>query len=388
MQVTLSTIGRFHTFDLARQLNKNKALKVVFTGNPSFVLRKEELPREKIVSFPWLHAPFVFARLRPGKLKDAIAWQDRVWFDRFVASQLQPCDVFHALSGSALRSGARAKLLGATYVCDRGSSHIRFQDQILREEYDRQGLRFHGVDPKVIEMEEAEYETADAITVPSRFALRTFISLGISAGKMHLAPYGVDLARFRPTASPPPEEFRVLFAGSISIRKGILYLLDAYDRLSHPRKSLFFAGVLDPTIKPLLKRFLNRDDISFAGRLDRSQLVQRMSCSHVLVLPSVEEGLALVQAQALACGCPVVASTNTGAEDLFTNGSEGFIVPIRNSDVIADRLQRLADDPHLHSQMRNRALERVRSIGGWNQYGKLMNTTFASLRLSTHGSVV
>ena len=68
-----------------------------------------------------------------------------------------------------------------------------------------------------------------------------------------------------------------------------------------------------------------------------------MSSSHVLVLPSVEEGLALVQAQAMACGCPLISSTNTGGEDLFSDGVEGFLVPIRSPEAIAERLQQLAD---------------------------------------------
>ena len=102
-----------------------------------------------------------------------------------------------------------------------------------------------------------------------------------------------------------------------------------------------------------------------------------MSKSHVMVLPSVEEGLALVQAQAMACGCPVIASENTGARDLFTDGVEGFIVPIRDADAIADRLQKVADSPGLRLRMREAALRRVKSVGGWDQYGERMFQIFS-----------
>jgi glycosyltransferase involved in cell wall biosynthesis len=71
----------------------------------------------------------------------------------------------------------------------------------------------------------------------------------------------------------------------------------------------------------------------------------------------------------MACGCPVVCSTNTGGEDLFTDGIEGFIVPIRDPIALAGRLQQLADDPALQRSMREAALRRVRSIGGWKEYG-------------------
>ena len=59
MRVVLSTIGRFHTFDLARQLHKRDKLKSVFSGYPSFKLRNEGLPKDKVRTFPWLHAPFM-----------------------------------------------------------------------------------------------------------------------------------------------------------------------------------------------------------------------------------------------------------------------------------------------------------------------------------------
>ena len=55
----------------------------------------------------------------------------------------------------------------------------------------------------------------------------------------------------------------------------------------------------------------------------------------------MEEGLALVQAQALACGCPVIGTWNTGAADLFSDGVEGFIVPPRDPKAIAERLRQL-----------------------------------------------
>ena len=86
-------------------------------------------------------------------------------------------------------------------------------------------------------------------------------------------------------------------------------------------------------------------------------------------IESIEEGLALVQAQAMACGCPIICTTNTGGEDLFTDGVEGFIVPIRNVPALADRMQELADNPVRQQSMRAAALARVRSIGGWTEYG-------------------
>ena len=107
----------------------------------------------------------------------------------------------------------------------------------------------------------------------------------------------------------------------------------------------------------------------FAGSMPQPELIERMSRSHVMMLPSVEEGLALVQAQAMACECPVIATEATGAEDLFSDGVEGFIVPDRDVDALAARLQLLADDPDLRQRMAAAARLRVDKVGGWEEYG-------------------
>ncbi len=84
--------------------------------------------------------------------------------------------------------------------------------------------------------EESEYAEADIITVPSTFALKSFEAMGVPTSKMRLVPYGVDTARFRPVSQPRADTFDVLFAGSVTLEKGIPYLVAAFDRVDHPKK--------------------------------------------------------------------------------------------------------------------------------------------------------
>lgn len=380
MNVVLSTIGKFHTFDLARQMQRRGVLASIYSGYPWMKLRPEGLPRKQVKCFPYLHAPYMRLAPRNNAARLWWEWQDRVWFDWYVSRDLPACDVFCGLSGSALRTGRKAKARGAKYVCDRGSSHIRFQDQIMREEYDRQNIPVIGVDPRIIEREVDEYEEADLIAVPSKFALDTFVSYGVPAKKMRLVPYGVDLRAFYPCAKKDDDRFEVLFVGGISVRKGIAYLLDAFRLIDSSKKHLTLAGSVSPEMETVVAQLRRNPAVTIMGHVAQPRLREVMSRSHVLVLPSVEEGLALVQAQAMACGCPVVASANTGAEDLFADGREGFIVPVRDTDAFVNRLQVLADDSDLRARMSLAALERVKSIGGWDQYGEAMYNVFSEAR--------
>jgi len=296
-----------------------------------------------------------------------------------VSAVIPPCDVFMGLGATGLHTGRKIQRRGGVYICDRPCSHIRYQDAILRDEYQRHGLRFAGVDPRAIAKEEAEYAVADAVTVPSTFAKRSFLEMGFPKANLHCVPYGVDLSRFHPVGEPERDEFNVLFAGAASIRKGVGYLLAAFAALRHPRKRLMFVGGISLEAKALIDQAAATLPITCLGHFPQTKLKEIMSRSHVLVLPSVEEGLSLVQAESMACGCPVVATANTGSEDLFEDGAQGFIVPIRNSAAIADRMQRLADDPGLRQRMSAACLERVKRMGGWDRYGNAVTALMREL---------
>ncbi|MDE2464390.1 MAG: glycosyltransferase [Alphaproteobacteria bacterium] len=374
MKIVHSCHGKFHHQDLARQLHRLGVLHTFFTGYPRFKLKNLNVPWNKVNTFPWLEVPY-YAGMRYGllnaRLRREMEWQVHEVFDRHVARQMPEADAYIGLSCASLRAGRVIKQRGGKYLCDRGSSHIRYQDRLLAEEHDRHGIPYISIDRRVIEKEMAEYEMADAILVPSEFARRSFIAEGVPESKLRKVSYGVDLRRFSPVGAPEAGRFDVLFVGAASLRKGVPDLLNAYRMLRHPRKRLRFIGAVTEEVRAFLQRACGSDpSIEILGPRPQDLLREIMSTAHVMVLPSIEEGLALVQAQALACGCPVIASTNTGSEDLFTDGIEGFVVPIRSPEVIAERLQWIADDRDLQSDLHEAALRRAQAIGGWDRYGE------------------
>ena len=377
VKVVLSTIGKFHHFDLARELHKRQALEAIYTGYPMFKLKNEKLPSNLIKTYPWIHAPYMVSwpkRILGARGVQHWEFLDKKTFDRHVSKNIPKCEAFIGLSGSALNTGLAVQKRGGIYICDRGSSHIRMQDRLLREEYERFSVPFIGIDPRVIRLEEAEYAQADFITVPSEFVRRSFVEYGIPENKLVKIPYGVNLGKFNKVGSPAPDRFDVTFVGNVSLQKGVPYLVQAFNKLKHPRKSLKFIGSIEPHCKKIIMAMIPHDaHIDFLGHVPQKQLKDFLSNSHVMVLPSLQEGLAMVQAQALACGCPVIGTTNSGAEDLFEDGKEGYIVPIRDSSALREKMQWLADNPDFREAMSIAALEKVRSIGGWEYYGQSMH---------------
>jgi glycosyltransferase involved in cell wall biosynthesis len=381
--VCVGSPAPFHTFDLARRLAAKGRLRRLYTAHPRWRVPPELRAHVRTRTRVLLPREGLRRAGPPGAALggrlDGVLQRD---FDRWMAAALEPCDVFHCLSGFgvAAHEAARARF-GAVTICDRGSTHIREQERLLREEYARWGVPFAGIPAATIDRELAEYEACDAVVVPSAFARRSFVDHGVPADRVYTVPYGVDLTLFRPTGQPPPSRFTVLFVGQVGVRKGVGHLLEAVRRLraggGGRAADVLLAGPVEPAARGLLRPF--EGSIRLLGPVPRARLAEVYARASVLVLPSVEEGLALVQAQAMACGVPVVATTSTGAEDLFTDGREGFIVAARDPDALTERLERLRADPDLRAEMGRAALRRARALKGWSVYADGVLDVYRSL---------
>ncbi len=372
MQIVQAVFGVFHHFELARELQRRGHLSTIYSTFPWRRLKREGLPREKVQTFPWLHVPEILLRQRGVRgewLYDQLGYANALAFDEWTLRRIPQCDAFIALSGAGLKTGIRVQQMGGRFICDRGSTHIRYRAELVEEEHRRWGAAEGSRDdPRDMAREEDIYEKVDALTVPSSYSARTYVERGIPADKIHVLPYGVLLDRFKKVGDPPADRFEVLYVGRVSLPKGFPYLLEAFARLKAPNKHLTVIGAMPPEMKDVLAK-LPTESVTFTGPIPQLELKERMSRSHVMVMPSLDEGMALVQGQAMACGCPVIATTNTGAEDLFTDGVEGYIVPIRDPEALQDRMQQVADDNSLQQRMSEAALARVRGLGGWQQYG-------------------
>ncbi len=368
MKVCIGSGGRFHTFDLARQMERLGYLRRLYTGYPKW--KVDGLPDTKVRSFPWLMGPNMLLRQWGlHGLAERITPLVHESFDLWMSKRLEPCDIFHCLSSFGLKTHRIAReRYGAITVCDRGSSHILYQDEILAEEYARWGLRYRPIDRRIVERELQEYEECDLIFVPSTFAYRSFLEKNVPKEKLVKIPYGVDLSLFR-RVTKRDNVFRVIYVGAMSLQKGIPYLLEALAPLNKlPNFEVWLIGGIFPEVRPFMAKY--EGCYRYFDIVPRTELFKYYSQGSVFVIASIQEGLALVQAQAMACGLPVIATVNTGAEDLFTDGVEGFIVPIRSPEAIREKVLYLYEHPEIRDEMARAALRRVQLLGGWNTYGE------------------
>jgi glycosyltransferase involved in cell wall biosynthesis len=208
-----------------------------------------------------------------------------------------------------------------------------------------------------------ELELADRVVVPSEHIAATLVRHGTPRDRVRVIPYAADCRRFRPLADRgQAASCTFLFAGGISQRKGIKYLLEAWRRIRRPGWRLQLLGPLPRDPGPL-RPYL--DEVQILGRVAHSEVAARMAAADVFVFPSLFEGSAVVTYEALACGLPSVVTADSGS--VVRDGVEGFLVAPRDVESLAERLERLGTDPRLREEMGLAARARALSFD-WPRY--------------------
>jgi len=298
----------------------------------------------------------------PKAITNELAHLSKIHIDRVCRSLADQTDLFLHYSGCGLETARRVRGAGGISIVEAVNSHVLYQEQIMREEYHRLGLRwrpFHGRETK---RRLLEYEEADRILVPSEFVRKSFVAQGFHQDKIIKVPYpirsvvgGAD--RF-PRDRKPDDVFRILFVGSVSLRKGVRYLIEAFGKWNHPRKELWIVG---PMIHPNgLEGLSIPEGVSFRGVLKGPELQNTYHNASVFCLPTLEEGLALVLGEALGNALPIFTTDHSGAEDLMTHGKEGVITGIRDSQALCSAFERSVSDHDWFAMLQENA--RIRAI--------------------------
>jgi glycosyltransferase involved in cell wall biosynthesis len=359
-------------------------LEKVFTTTPVDRFRsRADIDRTRI---DWVPYPELFGSRLPYVLRVPANWYSGSqylycsWFDRLVSASLARMapDIFVAFAQFGLHGVHLCRQRGIPSIIERGSAHTIVRSRILEEEYSRLGLaKLHRKpDSRILERELEEYETADYVSVPSEFAAGSFIEMGVPASKLIKVPYGVDTSRFAPGPEPSRRPFRVLSVGNLGVEKGTGYLLEGIETLGRQDVELLLVGTLDGYLATRFNSFGYPK--VFGGHVAQHELPGWYHSASVYCLLSVQEGLSMTVLEAMSCGRPVIATVNTGAADIIDDGVDGFVVPIRDSQAVADRLSRLYCDPDFAAAMGMRARLKAETFT-WDHYGSRLADAYSRI---------
>jgi glycosyltransferase involved in cell wall biosynthesis len=225
-----------------------------------------------------------------------------------------------------------------------------------------------------LDRKEKEINLADHIFVASSMTHRSLVDAGVSDSKISVIPYGAPIDYFSPKTKLD-SVFRVLFTGRIGPRKGVHYLLKAWQNLQLPNSELQLVG-----INEFPQGCLNdyNYNINIIPSVPHYHLGHFYNNASVFIFPSLVEGFGLVLLEAMACGIPVITTPNTAGPDIMTDGVEGFIVPIRDIEALKEKIEWCYRHPQELIKM-GKAARRKAEFLTWDLYRSKLGAKIQNL---------
>ncbi|PAY17877.1 glycosyl transferase family 1 [Rhodopirellula sp. SM50] len=338
--------------------------------------------RNKTIQLPWrelgrMIAPRVGLRALtahesgPFCIDRVYRAQDRAVADRLRSGKLSGVSAVYCYEDAALETFRAAKELDIRCIYDLPIGYWRSARRIQTEEAQRLPEwaatmpAIKDSDEKVARKDQ-ELQLADTIIVASSFTAKTLGDVPFTLPESTVIPYGCPQAEDAGSGRGACEgrKLRVLFVGGLSQRKGLAYLFEAMETLGSSVELTIIGRKPNVECAPLeagLRRY------RWIESLPHDEILKEMRNHDVFVFPSLFEGFGLVITEALSQGLPVIATPNTCAPDILTDGEDGFIVPIRNSDAIAEKLELLSRDRARLVAMSDSAVAKGAAIT-WNAY--------------------
>ena len=245
--------------------------------------------------------------------------------------------------------------------------------------------------PSRLDCESRLLHDADAVVATCRDEVSELLALGADPSRLHVAPCGVDVRRFRPDG---PQQApwrdgvtRLLSLGRLVERKGVETVVEALALL--PDAELVVAGGPaagavdgDDEVRRLRARAEQlgvADRLHVLGQVDRDQAAALMRASEAVVCVPWYEPFGIVPLEAMACGTPVIASAVGGMLDSVEHGVTGLHVPARDPDAVAAAVRRIADDPDRGARMGLAGVARVRQRFTWERVAATTATVYERL---------
>ena len=300
----------------------------------------------------------------------------RYWMRR---QQPPPCQIVHAVMGSAWEPFGLAERIGAVKVLDASNSHPTSFYGFWQRELDIWNPNASvTVTRKIFAQANREIHRADVILCASTYVRDSMLYNGVPNSKLAVNPFGVDLKLFVRREQLPARP-RFLFVGSLTLRKGLQYLIPAFEQLKqvHANAELILCGPhCHADFAPLYHRW--RHLFTHQEGLPHPELAKLMRTCTAFVFPSVEEGFARVIAEAMGAGLPVIATHNSGATTVVEDGKQGLIVPPCSTEHVYLAMRRMIEQPDLCEALGQAAAAKMATEGSWSCYARRLLEVYES----------
>ncbi len=353
-----------------------KALRPFYPDSERQLARRQitEVPEELVITHPaseFIHT--LVAKSPLGRVATDLVWEPmELWFDSIVARKhLRGVQAVYGYEYACLATFQAQKERGGLCFYDMPICHHSATARWLGPEfakhpdlvtpYEKHRMRLA---PRRNRRKDRELALADRIITASDFVADSLVAVGVPKQKIWIIPSGappVDTSR----RNPDSRRFAFLVAGTLSVRKGTHYVLEAWRRLAPPPQAeLWLVG--NWQLPQNLRNGLPRSVI-IRDPVPRDELYALFDRANVLVFPTLAEGLALTPLQAMARGLPVITTRNSGAGVFIRHGQNGWLISPCDLEALCGAMHDCLAQPSTLEEMGRRAADAM-AAWQWSDY--------------------
>ena len=365
-------------YEVAKGLLERNVLGKVFCFS---VTDDCDLPADKVAPYcrTWLKQRALGVLNRIHRRYPAVRGRRRIeqWMDASFARMLtrEAGDVLYCPKPLYPRTIRRARELGIRVVVETSVLHPRFNLDVVSAERDRLGIRGAAgyTDEQRVRNIEAALQECDRIFAWNAFVRDSYVKYGVPENKFlgggEFAPPGIDTVRFSPDATRQDATFTVLHVSSISIIKGVQYLLDAWESLADEIEGrLLIVGPADRDMRRLLAKRKIRNS-EWVGRARDPVAYYRQAS--VFVSPSISDAGPRTVLESMACGVPAIVSDHCGVSRSITQGDNGFVYHYDDVAELASLIRWSCNNREQLRDMGKRARATVQGYSVMNYSGEI-----------------
>lgn len=356
--------GTTHTCYSLLKAMQDETLPIEYWSSQFAACLKDDFLRP---GMPWMLFRALGA-LRLAGRQAVETWARRRLEHRYLRS-LRNGDIAYLWPAVPVELYQAIKERGIPLVGERINCHRKTLVRILNEAYEKLGWRpDHGISLEDVAIEEEKMSLSDFIFAPSDNVAASLLNAGVPEHKVLRSSYGWDPQRFRFEEKAGFEQGgqRFLFVGRASVRKGLPWLLEMWQRAGIKGKLLLYIlGSVEPRIAEWYSHHLDRDDVII--RVNTTDMNEAYRQADVFIFPTHEEGSPLVSYEALAWGLPCLVSP-MGAGGVIRDGVEGYVMNPYDVELWAENIRKIARDRELRETMGEAARQRAQEFT-WDRVG-------------------